>query len=80
MLVSDDKNKLTKPGFLHILLAETIILSTVHIGLMDVEREEYHRRSSREESSLAVSGSCEEDGKVHPGVRASAPARPRYRR
>ena len=73
----DDKNKLTKHGFLHILLAETIILSTVHTGQMDVEREEYHRGSSREEPPPAVSGSCKEDGKVRSGVRVSAPIKPR---
>ncbi|MEZ3507462.1 MAG: hypothetical protein K1W10_11070 [Lachnospiraceae bacterium] len=39
---------------------------------MDVEREEYHFRDSREEPSPAENGSCKENGKVRPGVRRIA--------
>ena len=68
---AESKIWLTKRLFLHILLAE--INDTVHSATdsaqMDVEREEYHLRSSREESPPAVSGSCGSNGKVRPGVR-----------
>ena len=43
-----------------------MILSIVNTE-MDIEREEYHLSGSREEPSLAVSGSCRENGKVRSG-------------